>query len=149
MIGGFLLVAEDDATDAFMLERAVKKSALGWRVHRVASGDELIQYLKGAGRYSDRAAFPVPDVVLLDLKMPGTDGFGVLQWRLTEALAATLPVVVFTSSALSQDVEAAYRLGASSYVVKPSHPGRLHDFVRALTAWWCQFNALPGRVHSA
>lgn len=146
MTGGILLVAEDDATDAFLLDRAMKKSGGGMQMHRVATGDELIQYLQGVGRYSDRTQFPLPDAVLLDLKMPGKDGFSVLQWRLAEKTAKLLPVIVFSSSSLATDIARAYELGASSYVVKPSNPARLHDFAQALKTWWREFNSIPARA---
>lgn len=141
--GRLLLFAEDDATDAFLLERAVKKAAADVQVRRVANGDELIQYLKGAGRYCDRSAFPVPDVVLLDLKMPGTDGFGVLEWRQSQEEAQCVPVVVLSSSGLETDIRRAYKLGASSYVVKPGDPSRLAGIMQSLKAWWCEINAVP------
>ncbi|HVU33041.1 MAG TPA: response regulator [Opitutaceae bacterium] len=79
-------------------------------------------------------------VLLLDLRMPRRDGFDVLRWRQESPARARLPVVVFTSSALAQDIERAYELGANSYVIKPTANERLESVVRALHEWWARFN---------
>lgn len=142
-----LVFAEDDATDAFLLERALRKSCGDLEVRRVGNGEELIQYLQGVGAYADRVAFPFPNVVLLDLKMPGKDGFDVLRWRQGEKHARSVPVVVFSSSSLRRDVEQAYDLGANSFMPKPSDPSRLPDLLQPLKRWWCEINLLPSKAH--
>lgn len=136
-----LLVAEDNADDALLLERALRRAGSGFRMVRVANGDECIAYVQGAGEYQDRAEYPEPKVVLLDLKMPRKDGFAVLEWRQGTLTSATLPVIVFSSSELREDIRRAYLLGANSYVVKPTAPDRLEPMVKALHDWWVQFNA--------
>ena len=136
-----LLVAEDDTIDALLLERAIAKSGVPISMMRVENGDEAVQYLSGNGRFADRKQFPYPALVLLDLKMPRLDGFGVLRWR-QQHPHVRQPVVVFSSSSLQQDIDQAYALGASSYVVKPSAPERLEKMVRALSTWWTEFNVV-------
>ncbi|CAM2859242.1 hypothetical protein RAHE111665_04495 [Rariglobus hedericola] len=106
----------------------------------VASGDELIDYVQGRGAYTDRVLHPLPKIVLLDLKMPRKDGFAVLSWRKELPFGYRLPVVVFSSSSLQQDIDRAYSLGANSYVVKPTAPDRLGSMVAALHEWWGNFN---------
>jgi len=138
-----LLVAEDDASDALLLERALRRTGSLFRMIRVANGEEAIAYVEGRGDYGNRQIHPVPQVVLLDLKMPRKDGFDVLRWRRETPGGARLPMVVFSSSNLRQDVDLAYALGANSYVVKPTAPERLESMVRALHQWWAEFN-LPG-----
>jgi CheY-like chemotaxis protein len=135
-----LLVAEDDALDALLLERALRRSGSMFKMVRVENGEELIDYVEGAGRYADRARFPLPWVVLLDLKMPRKDGFEVLEWRQSKPGHAQLPMVVFSSSTLNHDIARAYELGANSYVVKPTAGGRLETMVTALHDWWGTFN---------
>ena len=135
-----LLVAEDSADDALLLERALRLSKSSFRMIRVANGDDCIAYIEGTGNYSDRSLFPSPKVVLLDLKMPRKDGFEVLQWRQQIPAAAGIPVVVFSSSGLSADIARAYRLGANSYVIKPISPERLELMVKSLHGWWDVFN---------
>jgi len=135
-----LLVAEDDLSDVMLLERAIHRTGGEFQMVRVANGEELIDYLKGAGTFCDRILYPEPQLVLLDLKLPRKDGFAVLKWRQSHVDGFRFPVVVFSSSSLPVDIERAYRLGANSYVVKPSAPERLEAMVRALQAWWMALN---------
>ncbi|MET0262502.1 MAG: response regulator [Rariglobus sp.] len=141
MTSNILLVAEDDAVDALLLERALRRAGSLFRMVRVSDGEEVIDYVQGRGAFSDRASHPAPKVILLDLKMPRKDGFAVLSWRQQLPNGHLLPVVVFSSSALPQDINRAYSLGANSYVVKPAAPERLHSMVAALHEWWGGFNA--------
>ena len=134
-----LLVAEDDDMDAMLLELAVKKAGDPFELRRVATGEEAVAYIRGEGEFADRKQHPWPQVLLLDLKMPRGDGFDVLQW-LRNHPTKPLPAIVLSSSALQQDVERAYNLGASSYVVKPTAPERLEEMVHALRGWWDGFN---------
>jgi CheY-like chemotaxis protein len=138
-----LLVAEDDDNDAILLERALRKAGERFRMIRVTNGEELITYLKGEEPYADRRLHPLPQVLLLDLKMPVKDGFDVLAWLRDCQGDSRTPAVVFSSSTLRKDVERAYELGASSYVVKSTAPDRLERMVEALYEWWAVFNALP------
>src|SRR6185436_8265559 len=90
-------------------------------VSHVSDGREAIRYLKGEGKCVDREKYPLPNVILLDLKMPGMNGFEFLKWLRTESPDhhRLLPVIVMSSSALAQDVERAYTLGISAYMTKP------------------------------
>jgi CheY-like chemotaxis protein len=135
-----LLVADDDVNDALFLERALQRAGSAFRMVHVATGDELIDYIQGKGAFADRGLHPAPKIVLLDLKMPRTDGFSVLRWRKECPEGYRVPVVVFSSSSLEQDIACAYSLGASSYVVKPTAPDRLGAMVQALNEWWGVFN---------
>lgn len=143
-----LLVAEDDESDALLLERALRRAGSLFKMIRVGDGEEAIAYVEGRGAYGNRVEHPVPQVVLLDLKMPRKDGFDVLRWRQETPGGTRLPMVVFSSSNLRQDVDRAYALGASSYVVKSAAPDRLEAMVVALHLWWAEFN-IPGTpVHA-
>src|SRR5262245_29811864 len=125
-----LLVAEDNDLDAMLLERLIERCGDAFQMMRVEHGDAAIDYLLGSGTYTDRAKFPAADLLLLDLKMPRRDGFGVLRWRQETPAFAQLPVIVFSSSALRDDISRAYSLGANSYVVKPSDPVLLERLVK-------------------
>lgn len=136
-----LLVVEDDPDDAMLLERALRRAKSGFRMVWVSKADDLIAYLKGSGVYADRVQHPSPRVVLLDLKMPRKDGFSVLEWRQSKPGYEAVPIVVYSSSDLKEDIGRAYLLGANSYVVKPTAPERLDSMVRAFHAWWGEYNA--------
>jgi CheY-like chemotaxis protein len=135
-----LLVAEDNDLDALLLERVIERAGNLFRLVRVGHGGAAISYLQGADGFADRAVHPPADLVLLDLKMPGKDGFAVLAWRQQTPAFSHIPIVVFSSSGLQTDISRAYALGANSYVVKPTDPLRLERMVRALHEWWGNFN---------
>jgi CheY-like chemotaxis protein len=113
----FLLV-EDNADDAFFMERAFRRAGLKNPLRIVTNGDEAINYLDGAASYADREQFPFPELVFLDLKMPGRDGFDVLHWVRRER-RLDVPVAVLTSSPEEVDRRRASELGADEYLIKP------------------------------
>lgn len=135
-----LLVAEDNLLDAMLLERVIERGGDAFHMVRVEHGEAAIHYLEGRDGYADRTRHPAPDLLLLDLKMPRKDGFAVLRWRQENRAFARLPVIVFSSSNLADDINRAYSLGANSYVVKPTQPERLERMVVALRDWWSDFN---------
>ena len=134
------LLAEDDPNDLYLIEHALKRcpEKLQWR--HVRDGVEGQEYFEGNHQYADRHLFPLPDVVLMDLKMPRLNGFDFLQWLRHEGpfdLRST-PVVVLTSSRETSDVTRAYELGANSYLVKPARFELFAKIIRELTASWSQ-----------
>src|SRR5882762_11079852 len=130
-----ILVAEDNADDLFLLEQAFKKAQVTSRLKAVRDGLETLAYLKGENAFADRVTYPVPDVLLLDLNMPGLNGFEVLEAVRRDPEFGRLIIYVLTASARQADVQQAYDLGAASYVVKPSRVDELVAFVKALHAW--------------
>ena len=115
-----VLIAEDQETDAYLMKWAFKKVGLDYNFAHVLDGQEAVDYLSGKGHFSDRAQYPFPDLLLLDLKMPRLTGFDVLSWLKSNPPAGKLPVVVLTSSDLPADIQRARELGATDYRVKPS-----------------------------
>lgn len=113
-----ILVADDDENDVFFLRRAFAKSGLLHTIIHVSDGQKAVQYLLGEGIYADRKSNPFPDLLLLDLKMPGTDGFDVLA-MVRSVPQLDLPIVVFSTSALMVDIQTAKKLGALDYIAKP------------------------------
>src|SRR6187431_667930 len=107
-----ILLVEDDANDALLIQRAFQKAGLRNNLKLVRDGDQAVEYLSGQGNYENRDKFPLPFLVLLDLKMPGLDGFEVLDWIRRDPNLKRLLVVVLTSSNLQTDVDRAYELGA-------------------------------------
>ena len=110
----------------------------------VSDGEEALSYLDGAGKFADRTLYPLPDLILLDLKMPKMDGFEVLdELRKRPALKA-IRVIVLTSSEQIYDVNRAYELGASSFLVKPLDFENYASLLATLNRFWLRQNAMPG-----
>jgi len=130
-----ILVADDDENDVFFLRRAFAKSGLLHTVIHVSDGQKAVQYLLGEGMYADRNSNPVPDLLLLDLKMPGVDGFDVLA-TLRSLPQVELPIVVFSTSSLLVDVQMAKKLGAVDYIAKPVDQDEMIKVVLTLHERW-------------
>lgn len=139
----FILLAEDDTNDTVLIKRAFQKAGLGEVLKSVRDGDEALNYLRGVGEFSDRSRFPLPFLLLLDLKMPATDGFEVLQWLRSQPDFRRLLVVVLTSSNLQTDVDRAYDLGANSYLVKPVEFNEMVNMIQRFEAYWAEMNRFP------
>jgi CheY-like chemotaxis protein len=135
-----ILLVEDDPNDVFLLQRAFRKAGFEHPVQAVGDGEEAVAYLTGAGSYADRAQFPLPLLVLLDLKLPRKSGLEVLAWLREQPALRRLPVVVLTSSREPADVNRAYDLGANSYLVKPLGFEALLDMVKSLNFYWLTLN---------
>ncbi len=131
-----VLLAEDDPDDVLLAQIAFEKARLANPLMVVRDGEEAIAYLKGEGIYSDREKYPLPILLLLDLKMPKLTGFQVLEWLQTQPQLSQLPVAIMTSSDFDPDVNRAYELGANSYLVKPPDAGALLALVQRLHAYW-------------
>lgn len=138
----FLLV-EDADTDAILIRRAFAKGNIINPLQVVTNGVDAISYLKGEGLYANRAEYPLPELVLLDLKLPGIDGFQVLRWIRQQPSLKALRVVVLTSSDRIQDVNLAYQLGANSFLVKPVDFERFVEISQALKGYWLWLSRAP------
>ncbi len=114
-----ILLAEDDENDVFLMGRAFDRAGIPNRLVVVRNGQEAIDYLAGTGEYTQRDKYPIPGLVLLDLKMPWMDGFDVLRWLRSHSQFDTLPVVILTSSKLQSDIDKSRQLGVYDYRVKP------------------------------
>jgi len=119
MLDNFILIAEDNETEVALLQREFQLNNFGRPHHVVADGEEVIAYLKGSGRYARRQKYPLPNLLLLDLRMPRKDGFEVLEWIREQPFLDQLRVIVLTGSEEINDVNRAYKLGADSFMVKP------------------------------
>jgi len=132
----FILVAEDDANDRVLLTHALTRDSLPVRVAMVGDGEEAIDYLQGEGKFADRVRYPIPDLLMLDLKMPGLNGLDVLRWLRANDICASLPVIIFSGSGLEKDVQDAYRLGANTYFQKLGDPRALVSLLRLVVQYW-------------
>jgi CheY-like chemotaxis protein len=138
-----ILLVEDDPNDVVLIQRAFQKAGLHNSLKVVRNGDEAMEYLSGENSYADREHFPLPFLVLLDLKMPGTDGFEVLAWARNSSGLKRLLIVVLTSSNLQADVDKAYELGANSYLVKPVEFDDMVNLIQRFEAYWTEINRIP------
>jgi CheY-like chemotaxis protein len=109
----------------------------------VRSGEEAVEYLAGEGNYRNREEYPLPELVLLDLKMTGMDGFDVLKWIRAQPTLKGLRVVVLTSSELVYDVNQAYALGANSFLVKPSSFENFNELIQSMSGYWLWTSKAP------
>ncbi len=134
--GGTILLAEDDPDDVLITQIAFRKARLANPLEVVRDGEEAVAYLKGKGRYADRARYPFPVLLLLDLDMPRMDGFEVLAWLQRQPVIGTLPVAIVADSSHDPYVDRAYRLGADSYLIKPPNSEELLALVQRLQAHW-------------
>jgi CheY-like chemotaxis protein len=146
----FLLV-EDDPNDVLMLEMEFRRVPARIRLVAVSDGKEAMHYLQGDAKYSDATQYPPPDVILLDLKMPRINGFEFLKWLRSESPAhyRFMPVVVMSSSALREDVDRAYALGANSYLVKPVQWKLFQQRIQALGIYWAEHVEKPDHPYDA
>jgi len=140
----FLLV-EDDPNDVLMLELEFQRIPAHIRLVSVHDGSEAMQYLQGLGKFIDAKKYPHPDVILLDLKMPRINGFEFLEWLRTKSPGQCrfIPVVIMSSSALREDVDRAYSLGANSYLVKPVQWTLFQQRIQALGIYWAEHVEKP------
>ena len=141
-----ILQVEDDSNDVFFFQRAIKKAGVPNPIQVARDGQQAINYLQGTGEFADRRQFPLPGLVLLDLKLPYVMGLDVLRW-IRQQPGPPIVVVMLTASGGDEDVATAYRLGANGFLVKPSEADKLDDMVKAIRDFWLTHNALPGESY--
>lgn len=139
---GSILLVEDNPDDVFFMQRACKTAGLENPMHVAEDGNQAIEYLSGAGKFEDRTEFPLPCLVLLDLKLPGKSGLEVLAWMRGQEEFTTRVVIVLTTSREPRDIHEAYRLGANAFLVKPTSPSQLADLVSAIKTFWIDYNVV-------
>jgi len=138
-----ILVVEDNEDHVFLLRHAFQKAGITNPVQVANYGEDAVAYLEGTGRYSNWKEFPLPLIVLLDIKMPGMDGFDVLRWIRQQPGLKALRVAMLTSSDLGQEIKMAYDLGANVFLTKPVDLARLVEMVKVVRAHWLEFAQAP------
>ena len=134
-----ILLVEDSPNDAALVLAAMKQKNKQYKVIVATHGNEALDFLFCRGEFQTRVQ-DQPWFVLLDLKMPGVDGFEVLRQIRADPKLKFLPVVIFTSSREARDVQASYRLGANAYVVKPIEYQELLEAVQVIETFWTKIN---------
>src|ERR1051326_736182 len=127
-----ILIAEDDENHVSLLRRALKRANFLNPVFVVPDGEEAIAYFKGEGKYANRPEYPLPALLLLDLKMPRKNGFEVLEWVRQQPELSTLRIIVLSSSEDLRDISRAYRSGANSFLFKPVEFAEFVEMVKAI-----------------
>ena len=143
MKGKVILVVEDNPIDEALTLRALKKSNVANDVVVVRDGVEALDYLFGTGTHEGRDSHVMPQMVLLDLKLPKVDGLEVLKKLRADERTRRLPVVVFTSSSEEEDIIKSYNLGANSYVRKPVGFDQFLEATKQLGIYWLLLNEVP------
>lgn len=133
-----VLSVDDNDVDGALLERAFKRCSIPSRLFRVSEGPQAMAYLTGHGIYADRAAYPLPDLILLDLVMPKMHGIEVLKWIREQPELKKTAVLIFTSSEKPEDVKSATQNGANGYLVKPTKFEDLKNLVRTIYSEWLE-----------
>ncbi|MDB6112461.1 MAG: response regulator [Pedosphaera sp.] len=133
-----MLLVEDESDDAFLVKRAFERANIPCAVQIVTDGDKAVEYLSD----TDRIHHPLPDLILLDIKLPRRNGIEVLHWIRSQPHLDCLPVVMLTNSDEPQFIGRAYREGANSYLVKPIKFQELEQMLPVLVNYWLKVNTV-------
>lgn len=138
-----ILLAEDEEDYVVLIRHAFSKANIPNPLYVVSNGEEAISYLQGEAKFANRDEYPLPDLFLLDLKMPRVNGFEVLRWVRQQPGLSKLRILVLTSSDEIRDVNEAYQLGANSFLVKPSEFQDLAWLSRLIQDFWLKASEAP------
>ena len=143
MSAAIVLLVEDNPNDELLTMRALRRDGIANEIVVVRDGQEALDYLFGTGAYVGRDVAVLPQVMLLDLKLPKVSGLEVLKRLRDDERLKSLPVVILTSSAMDRDIIEGYRLGANSFVQKPVSADDFKEAVRTLGLFWVVVNKVP------
>lgn len=141
-----VLLADDDPEDRQLTQNAFIENRLVNELDCVEDGEELMEYLHRRGRYSNLQNVPLPQLILLDLKMPRKDGCEALKEIRADPNLRRIPVVILTTSAAEGDIQLSYDLGANSYVTKPATFESLMELVKIINHYWFEVVKVPQDV---
>ena len=139
----YILLIEDNKMDIELTLDAFKEAHLSNEIRVIENGEEALRYLLGEGPYTDRKKFRLPDLILLDLKLPGISGHDVLKKVKSTAILSRIPVIILTSSSDEGDRAMGYDSGVNSYLVKPVSFEGFLDVVKKIGEYWLTLNVKP------
>ncbi|HOY38986.1 MAG: response regulator [Bacteroidales bacterium] len=140
-----ILLVEDNQMDVILTLDAFREAKLKNKISVARNGQEALDYLFGRNKFSDRSEFPLPNLILLDLKMPGIDGFEVLRQIKSSDILKRIPVIILTSSKEDGDRALSYDIGANSYLLKPVSFDGFTEVVKKIDDYWFTLNiGAPG-----
>jgi two-component system, chemotaxis family, response regulator Rcp1 len=128
--GNLILLAEDEPANVLLIRRALNKAESTIQIAVVADGEQAVHYLQGEGCYSEREHYPLPRLVITDIKMPRMNGMELLNWLKQRPQFATLPVIILSTSADPDEITQATQMGANAYIVRPGSPAALLEMMR-------------------
>lgn len=137
-----ILLVEDDEGDAFLTENALRAGPVPFTLHHVTTGEDALDFLYRRGTHTRE---PRPDIILLDLHLPGINGKEVLHELKQHTSFRRIPIVVLTSSRAESDILKSYNLHANAYMVKPGDPSIFERLANSLQEWWFESAVLAPR----
>jgi len=131
-----VLSVDDNDVDGALLQRAFKRAGIPAKLFTLTEGPQAFCYLNGEGIFADRATYPLPDLILLDIRMPRLSGHELLTWIRSQPLLKKTTILIFSGSSSTEDVKLAKSMGADGYIIKPTKFNALQDLVRELYSKW-------------
>ena len=138
-----IMIAENDEGDRALFRFAFAECKLSNTVHFVEDGEQLLDYLYHRGPYQDTVNLPRPDLILLDLGMPRVNGHEALKEIKSDPVLRSIPVVIFTTSKSTRDINSTYSMGANSFIIKPVTFDGLIQVMNVLAEYWAEVTELP------
>ena len=138
-----ILIADDSVDDRNLIKRAFQEAGVTNQLDFVRDGQEAIEYLKGTGKFENRAEYPLPDLMLLDLNMPRTNGFEVLRWVRSHPTLRALRIVVVSTSAEPRDIDRAHEFGANAFLVKVGDFKKYCSMLQSAVFFWLEITSAP------
>ena len=138
-----ILLVEDEPAHAELTKRAIRKAGNANQIHIVSDGEEAFDYLYNRGKYEDKVKYPIPGLILLDIKLPGMDGVEVLKKIKENPLLKRIPVIMLTTSEREEDVVRSYEHYANSYLTKPVGFKEFEEKIMQIEFYWMILNKPP------
>ena len=138
-----ILLVEDNEADVKITLRAFEKASLKHKVHVARDGQEALDFIRNQGNFQDKDKYPKPDLILLDIKMPKVDGFGVLKELKSDLSYSHIPIIMLTSSKDEEDILRSYKGGAASFIPKPVKYEEFLEVVEIINSYWNIISKLP------
>ncbi len=142
-----IMLVEDNEAHAELTANALEQANVGNQIIIMGNGSEALDYLKGKGKWEGRRDRPMPNLILMDIKMPVIDGKQALAAIKNDDRLRQIPVIMLTSSALDADIKDCYAIGANSYIVKPVSFGKFVETVKGIPIYWFMLNKMPSEVN--
>jgi CheY-like chemotaxis protein len=139
-----ILLAEADDNDRYLIGEALDESHIDNQLFIVDTGEDLLNFLKGCGKYQDRETYPRPNLILLDLDMPQIDSHETLMEIKKDSALRRIPIIVLTNAQVEEDIQDTYERGITGFITKPMTFNELVEVMKSVGNYWFQSLTLPG-----